>query len=131
MLGKLSIASWGLLIGAMGQWAFYHRILPRFPDWLVFGALAIPWLIVFTISFCNRPPFGPRLFRQCLIFAMSWYVAMTFLAETLHFLVQPAPRGHFSLIAARVLMYVFGAVSVTAFVRAGISLRRYETKPEA
>jgi len=130
-MGSLSIASWGLLIGAMGQWAFYYRIFPHLPDWLIFGAVIIPWLTVFTISFCNRPPFGPRPFRHCLIFAISWYAGMTLLAEALHFFMQPAPRGHFSLIAARVLMYVLGAVSVTVFIRACITLRRYETNPDA
>jgi hypothetical protein len=131
MMNTLGIASWGFLIGAMGQWAFYYRIFPRLPAWLVMGDLFIPWLTVFIISFCNRPPFGPRPFRHCLIFAMAWYAAMTLLAEALHFFLQPVPRGHFSLIAGRVLMYVFGAVSITVFVRACITLRGYETKPDA
>jgi hypothetical protein len=130
MMNTLGIASLGFLIGAMGQWAFYYRIFPRLPDWLVMVALFIPWVTVYTISFCNRAPFGPRPFRHCLIFAMSWYAAMTLLAEALHFFIHPAPRGHFSLIAGRVLMYVPGAISITVFVRACISLHRFETKPD-
>src|SRR5690606_37159557 len=115
----------------MGQWAFYYRIFPRLPAWLVMGALFIPWLTVFTISFCNRPPFGPRPYRHCLTFATSWYAAVTFLADAPLCFMQPAPRGHFSLITGRVLMYVFGAVSIAVFVRACIALRQNETKPDA
>lgn len=131
MMSTLSIASWGLLFGAMGQWAFYIRLFPRLPIWLLMGVLLIPWLTVFITSFCNSPPFGPRPFRHCLEFAMCWYAGLTVLAETLYVFVQPPPRGNFSLIAARVLIYGFGVVSFMVFVRACITLRRYETKPDA
>jgi len=129
-MGTLSIASWGLLIGAMGQSAFYKCVFPPLSGWIVLCALFVPWLTVFAISFCNRPPFGPRPFRWCLIFAMCWYAVMTLLAETLYFVIQPVPHGHFPLIVARVLMYAFGAVSFFVFIRACIVLRRYETKHE-
>src|SRR5437879_214797 len=76
-LGTLSVASWGFAIGVLGQWAFYGRLFPRLPGWVVEAVLLVPWLIVFTISFCNRPPFGPRPFRRCLLFAMCWYAVMT------------------------------------------------------
>ena len=131
MMNTLGIASWGFLIGAMGQWAFFGRLFPRLPNWLVMGTLLIPWLTVYTISFCNRPPFGPRPFRRCLLFAMGWYAVMTLLAEILYFWIQPAPRGHFSLIDGRLLMYSFGAASFFVFIRACIVFRRYETKPDA
>ncbi len=131
MMGSLSIASWGLLVGAMGQWAFYGRLFPRLPAWLVMSALFVPWLTVFTISFCNRAPFGPAPFRRCLMFAMCWYGTLAVLAEALYWSIQPAPRGHFSLLLARVLMYCAGAMSFFVFIRACAVLRRYEAHPGA
>ncbi|HEY5912836.1 MAG TPA: hypothetical protein VJA21_19765 [Verrucomicrobiae bacterium] len=131
MMGALSIASWGLLVGAIGQWAFYGRLFPRLPAWLVMGALFVPWLIVLTISFCNRAPFGPGPFRRCLVFAMCWYGILAVLAEVLYWWIQPAPRGHFSLIVARVLMYCAGAASFFVFVRACVVLCRYQVNPGA
>lgn len=131
MMNTLGIASWGFLIGAMGQWAFFGTLFPHLSDRLVVGTLLIPWLTVFTISFCNRAPFGPRPFRRCLLFAMVWYAVMTLLAEILYVWIQPAPRGHFSLIVGRLLMYPFGAASIFVFVRACIVIRRNETKPDA
>ena len=124
-LGTLGIASWGFYIGAIGQAVFYARLFPGLPRWIVMGALSPPWLIIFIISFCNRPPFGPRPFRRCLLFAMCWYAVTTLIAETLYFFIQSAPRGHFSVIVARILMYGVGAVSFFVFVRACIVLRRY------
>lgn len=131
MMGTLNLASLGLLVGAAGQSAFYLRLFPHLPAWVVMAALFVPWLTVFTISFCNRAPFGPGPFRRCLIFAMCWYGGVAVLAEALHWSIQPAPRGHFSLIVARVLMYCAGAVSFFVFIRACAVLRRYEANPGA
>src|ERR1051325_1277205 len=100
MMGTLSIASWGLLIGAMGQAIFFTRLFPGLPkwvEWVVFCVLYVPWLTVFGISFCKQAPCGPRPFRRCLIFAMCWYAVMTLLAEILYFFIQPTPHGYFSL----------------------------------
>jgi hypothetical protein len=127
MMSILNIASYGLLIGAMGQWGFYGRLFPHLPSWIVMGVLFIPWLTIFIISFCNQPPFGPRPFRRCLLLAMCWYAVMTLLAEILCLFIHPAPRGHLSLIVARILMYS-GAVSFIVLVRAYIVLRSHETK---
>ena len=131
MMGTLSIASWGLLIGAMGQAAFYSDLFPHLPAWLVISTLFVPWFTVFGISFCKQAPCGARPFRRFLIFAMCWYAVTMLLAEILHFVIQPPPHGHFSLIAARFLMYGFGAASFFVFIRACIVLRRYEKKPDA
>jgi len=131
MMGALNIASIGLAIGAMGQSAFFLRLFPKLSAWVVIGTLFIPWLTVHTISFCNRPPCGPRLFRHCLLFAMCWYAMMLVLAEALFFFIQPPPHGHFSLIIGRVLMYFFGAASFFILIRAYLVLRRYENKPDA
>lgn len=129
-MSKLSIASWGLLIGATGQMGFYGRLFPSSLAWLVWVVLLLPWLTVFTVSFCKQPPFGPRAFRYCLVFAMGLYVVITLLAETLYLIIHPAPSGHFPLIVARILMYL-SAFSFIVFVRACIVLRRCETQSDA
>lgn len=131
MMGTLNLASWGLLVGAIGQAAFYLRLFPRLPTWLVMAVLFVPWLTVFTISFCNRPPFGPSPFRRCLVFAMCWYGILAVFAEVLYWFIQPAPRGHFPLILARVLMYCAGAISFFVFMRACAALRGYEANLSA
>lgn len=125
-MGAINIASWGFAIGAGGQMTLYWRLFPSVPRWIPAALVFVPWLTVFTISFCNRPPFGPSPFRRCLIFAMLWYAAMTLIAETLYFARAPAPSGHFPLAVARVLIYAFGIVSSVVFIRACNSLRRYE-----
>ena len=125
MMSMLNVASWALLMGAMGQCALYSELFQRLPPWIIFVALLPPWLTVYTISFCRQAPLGPRRFRHCLIFAMCWYAIMTLLAETLHLVIHPSPRGHFSITVARVLTYV-GALTFIVFVRACIQLRRHE-----
>jgi hypothetical protein len=130
MMSKLHIASWGLLIGALGQAGFYGQLFPRLPSWIVFIALLPPWLTVYTISFCRQAPCGPRPFRRCLLVAMCWYAVMTLLAETLYFSIHPASYGHFSITVARVIVYI-GSLSFIVFVRACIALRRYETENDA
>lgn len=116
-MGTVNVASWCLLIGAMGQVAFYESLRPGLPAGLLRSLLLLPWLTTYTISFCRRPPFGPRLFRRALAIAMGLYAFATLLAESLHFLLHPAPRGHFSYTLARALMY-FGSISFVVFVRA-------------
>ena len=126
-MGTLNVASGGLLIGALGQLAFYASLFPRLPTWVVYTPLLIPWLTIFTISFCRQPPFGPRPFRYALVSAMCWYAVATLLAESLYFLLRPAPSGQFSFTLARLLMYL-GAFSFIVFVRFCIALRRHETE---
>ena len=129
MMSKLSIASWGLFFGAIGQGLFYRCLFPSWPTWIgarvLFALLLLPWLTVFTVSFCKRPPFGPRPFRCCLTSAMCWYAVITLLAETLNLFVQPAPREHLSITMARVFMYL-GAFSFIVFIQTCVVLRRYE-----
>jgi hypothetical protein len=131
MMSKLSIASWGLLFGAMGQGVFYRCLFASSPDWIgtkvLFALLLLPWLTVFTISFCNRPPFGPRPFRYCLSAAMCSYAFITVLAEALNLYVQPAHREHLPMTIARLVMYL-GTFSFIVFIRTCIRFRRYETE---
>jgi hypothetical protein len=127
LMSKLSIASWGLALGSLGQlgllgrfmshggWAF--RVIPVF--------VFLPWLTVYAISFCKQPPFGPRPFRYCLIFAMSWYAFITLVAETLSTLAQPVVLGGFPITAARALTYL-GAISFVVLIQACVAIRRYE-----
>jgi len=88
-----------------------------------------PWLTIYTISFCRKPPFGPRPFRRALVFAMCWYATATVLAEVLHFRVPAAPPAHFSFEATRLIMYL-GALSFIVFVRFCITLRHIEAQDQ-
>jgi len=125
MMNQLSVASWGLFIGAIGQGILYGYLFPHLPMWIVTGITLLPWLIVFGISFCRVAPFGPRPFRYCLVFAMCWYTVVALLGETLYFLTRPATNKHFSIIPARVPTYL-GLLSFIVFVRVVFALRRYE-----
>jgi hypothetical protein len=125
MMNQLSIVSWGLFIGAIGQGVFYGYLFPHLPTRIVTGISLLPWLIVFVISFCKVAPFGPRPFRYCLVFAMCWYTGVTLLAETLYLLTRPAASKHFSIIVARIPTYL-GLLSFIVFVRVLFALRRYE-----
>ena len=121
-MGAIHIAGYGLVIGALGQLTIYETLFPRFPMWGLLSALLPPWLVAYTISFCNRPPFGPRPFRHCLLCAMGWYAVATVLAETLGLLLRPEPRGHISPVVGRILMY-FGWLSFIPLIRACVCLR--------
>jgi glucan phosphoethanolaminetransferase (alkaline phosphatase superfamily) len=122
-MSLISIASWGFLFGACGQIWCYWALFPHLPRWLVALIAFVPWLTVFAISLFERPLLGPRPFRCCLIFAMSWYAGITLLAEALYLFLAPA---HLSLGVARVFMYLFGIVCSIVFVRSCITLHRYE-----
>jgi hypothetical protein len=127
MMNRLSIASLGLFIGAIGLGAFYGYLFPHLPTWIVTGISLLPCLMVFVISFCKVAPFGLRPFRYCLVFAMCWYTVATLLAEVLYLLTRPAASKHFSIIVARVPMYL-GLLSFIVFVRVVFALRRHESE---
>ena len=126
-MGRLNVASGGLLVGAMGQAAFYHSLFPHLSTWVVFIPLLPPWLTIYTISFCRQPPFGPRPFRYALVLAMCWYAFASLLGESLHYFFHTAPWGQFSFTLARLLMYL-GALTFIVFVRFCIALRGQETE---
>jgi hypothetical protein len=123
MMNQMSIASWGLFIGAIGQEVFYGYLFPHLATWIVTGISLLPWLTVFVISFCGVAPFGPRRFRYSLVFAMCWYTVVTLLAEILYLLTRPAASKNFSIIVARVSTYL-GFLSFIVFVRVVFVLRR-------
>jgi hypothetical protein len=114
-VGRLHIASWALLLGAIGQGVFYASLFPGFPVWALTTRLLPPWLTIYIISFCRQAPFGPRPFRYALIFAMWWYALATLLAETLNFVAHSARWGGLSALAARSVMYL-SALSFAVFV---------------
>lgn len=125
-MGKLNIASLGLFFGALGQAGLYGNLLPQLPAWAIMAPLFLPWLTVYTISFCKVAPFGPRPFRNCLLFAICWYAVMTVIAEILLFVFHPAPQGHFPVFVARILTYV-AALSFIVLIRAYVFLRRSDS----
>ena len=135
-MGAITRASMVLLMGALGQAFAYADLFPHFPFGIILCVSYVPWFIVFGISFCNRPPFGPRPFRWCLIIAMIWYAFASIVVEVLRFFIHVPPRGVDPIVAerviigARVIMFL-GAFSFIVFIRTCITLRRYETKKDA
>jgi hypothetical protein len=127
MMSRLNVASWALLAGGIGQGALYSVLFTHLPPWTIFVVLLPPWLIVYTISFCRQAPFGPRRFRYCLVFAMSWYATTTVVAEILYALIRPDPVGHFPSRLAHLLI-CFGLLTFAVFIPACTSLRHLETK---
>ena len=83
MLGGINVASYGLMVGAAGQALLYRRVFTHVPNGLILGVLFLPWLTVFTISFCKAAPCGPRRFRHLLTGAMCGYALATLFAEGL------------------------------------------------
>jgi len=129
VMGSINVASCGLFIGGTGQGLFFAYLFPIHPGTSTFNllnlVLLIPWLTVFAISFCNRPPVGPRQFRLVLIFAMCWYSTVMLLAEMFCLALHAVPHGNYPLWVPRILMYL-GALSFVVFVRACIVLRRLD-----
>jgi len=130
MMGTLNISSLILVVGAIGQYWFYSRVFSSIAEWIVLGVLFVPWLTVFVITFCKRPPFGPHPFRICLLFVMGLYALLTISAEILDSLLHLPPDGHFSATAARIMMYA-GFLCFIPFIRAYHLLRRNESAQAA
>lgn len=125
-MGRISISSLGLWIGAAGQRLLLTAWVPLSRLDIILIALFVPWLTVYTISFCKEPPFGPRRFRHCLLFAMGWYTVMTLCTETVQVLTHLNRHNHIVNVMGQVLTYT-GALSFIVFFRACVELRRYET----
>jgi len=128
MLGNLNILSVVLAFTAMGQYWFYKHIFPHITAWIVWGVVFVPWVTIFTITFCKRPPFGPRPFARCLLFAMCWYAFFTIAAEGLNCLLPLPPDRHFPITAARILMYG-GWLTFIPLARSYIYVRRLSREP--
>jgi hypothetical protein len=126
MLSVLNITSFTLVLGAMGQLLLLGNAAPHFVTRTMFALFLVPWLTVFTISFCRQAPFGPRKFRHCLTFAMCWYAVMTALVETRYCLLPAEPSRHIQVAIAEALIGL-GVAGFVVFIRAWLALRSYET----
>jgi hypothetical protein len=126
MLSVLNIASFTLVLGAIGQMLLLKG--PSSHDWrrILFVLFLVPWLTVYAISFCGQAFLGPRAFRHCLSFAMCWYAVITLLVESRHWLLRVEPNKHVQVIAAQALVGL-GLIGFVVFIRAWLNLRRYET----
>jgi hypothetical protein len=125
MLSFLNIASFTLLLGAMGQMLLLGSPSLHALTRIMFALFLVPWLTIYTISFCRQAPFGPRKFRHCLSFAMCWYAVMTVLVETRYSLLPAEPNKHIQVVIAQALIGL-GAAGFVVFIRAWLTLRRYE-----
>src|SRR5262249_10557977 len=123
-MAALSVASWGLFIGGLGLSLAYGSLIPALPHWIGVGLSIPPWLVIFSISFCNVPPFGPRVFRRCLLFALCWYAAAAILAEAVS-LGRSGASAESHLIAAWA-MVCFGTLSFVPIARAYRALSMIE-----
>lgn len=125
MQGMLNISSLALLAGAVGLGWFYYRFPLHMPHWFVLFVLFLPWLIVFTISFCKAAPFGPRAYRRTLVGVMCGYLSLAVGAEIGQQIWRLPSHGCITLTAARCLMF-FGCLSFIPFMLAIRSIRKVE-----
>ena len=130
-MGKINVASWALLLGAVGQALLLGHSVDRVPHWLVDAPLFVPWLVVYVISFCRVAPCGPRRFAQILTAAMAWYSINTLVCE-LVWLLLPASRSQmYSAIIPHALCWG-SALSFIVLTRGVRDARAYQTEhPEA
>lgn len=126
MMRAINIASWGFWVGAGGQMAFYGMLFPGGPRILMAIVALVPWFVLFAVSFCNRPPFGPRPMRHCLTLAVGWYVGLALLGEGLCLSWYPVPTGYFPMEASRVVLWLFGGLGMAVVGRVWFVLKRLE-----
>jgi hypothetical protein len=124
-MGKINIAGWALLLGALGQALLLGHLSDRVPSWLTLVPLAGPWLLVYVISFCRVAPCGPRRFAQILTFAMAWYSFNTLGCE-LVWLLFPTGRSHMYSAAIPHTLCYGSAVSFIVLIRAVRDARNYQ-----
>jgi hypothetical protein len=101
------------LLGGIGQAGLFGGLRLAYPKSLLavatFGLALltlVPWLIVFTMTFLNRPFLSPRAFCFCLRLAMILYAALTLSAEMLIFTGVLPPDGPlFARNALRIMMH--------------------------
>ena len=125
-MGKISVASWALLLGAVGQALLLGPLLDKVPDWLIFAPLCGPWLIVYVISFCRVAPCGPGRFVQILIFSMAWYSFDAFVCEMI-WLVVPASRSQMYGAVIPHALCLGGALSFIVLIGGVRHAREYQT----
>src|SRR5689334_5624312 len=112
------VGYFSLLVGVLGQAGFLSQpVKPYLPPIIAAIIIILPWLIVFIITFTKQPFLPPRPFRICLLFALCWFVALTILAEILHYLGRiPPDSPQFAGTLCRVLMHI-GWLSSLCIIR--------------
>jgi hypothetical protein len=124
-MGRINIAGWTLLFGAIGQALLLGNTMDRVPHWLMWVPLFGPWLLVYVISFCRVAPCGPGRFAQLLIVSMAWYSLDTLACELVWLLV-PAGRSHmYSAVVPHALCYG-SALSFIVLIGAVRHARNYQ-----
>lgn len=122
-MGRLNIASMGLWLGALGQaLVLFSAGTGRLFSALGFCLLLIPWLIVFTITFCRVPPFGPRPFMRCLTVSLAWYAVASVVA-VLTTLVRVAHNSVWSESVISTVLICAGSLSFIPLLKAVFFLR--------
>jgi hypothetical protein len=79
------VFSWIVLfVSAIAQGVFYQPATKgHISAWIAACIFLIPFFTVFFIHFCNRPLFSFRVHHAVWLFGLSWYAALTILAEIL------------------------------------------------
>jgi hypothetical protein len=124
----LSIGGYfGLFVGVMGQAAVLGPALrERLPALIGVMMVALPCLIVYTITFFKQSFLPPRAFRWCLLVAMGWFGTVTMFAESLLAFGQLPPESpSYALTPARCMMHA-GWLSFLYLIRLYLSVRRFE-----
>jgi hypothetical protein len=129
-VGRINIAGWALLVGAVGQALLLGHSTDRIPTWLIIMPLLGPWLVVYVISFCRVAPCGPGRFAQILVIAMAWYSFDTFVCELVWLLI-PSGRSHVYGAAVPHVLSYGGAVSFIVLIRAVRDVRNLQANPTA
>jgi hypothetical protein len=113
----------------MGQAAFMGPMLtPRFPVAIAAIVIALPGVVVFTLTFFKQPFLPPRPFRLCLLLAMGWFALLAIFAEgLLHFGYLPPESPKYARTLARCLMHV-GWLFFLPLARLYVNSRRFEAK---
>jgi len=124
-MGRINVAGWGLMFGAVGQAVLLHTRFSKVPFWMFYVPLFTPWLLVYTISFCRVAPCGPRRFAQILMLSMVWYSINTLLSELSWLFVRTAPSPVFLVVLPHALIAI-GACSFFVLVPAVRMAREHE-----
>ena len=126
MIGKLHLIGYGLLIGGIGQYG-YVRITTEQPMLRKLSLIVfLPWITVFVLTLCQRPPCGVRIFRRWLAAALGMYVTLLCLIEIMCVISNEAKsHSQSSLVLERGMMYS-ALLSVALLLRAFLLLKQRE-----
>lgn len=125
------VGYFSLLFGTVGQAAFLSPVVkPHLPLVMAAFIFLLPWLLVFTITFFNRPILPPDRLRSCLMFAACWFATLAFVAEALfHLEYLPPDSPQYARTISRGLMHV-GWLSLLYFIPAVWFTRSHQSKQE-